>query len=89
MLDKGELTRLHTLRSANQLKRQSPRMTHLPSAANGPGGLCKREGERERACNEIEERLPEVEPTEDTCHRDLKDKRVDESTEESLKKAVR
>ena len=33
------------------------------------------------------EELPETEPTDDTCHRDLKDERVDESSKEPSKKS--
>ena len=50
-------------------------------------GLFKREGERDRARNEMIEELPDVATTDDTRHRDLKDERADESPEEPLQKA--
>ena len=52
-------------------------------------GSFLREGERERARDEMIEELPEVDPTDDTCHRDLKHELVDESSEEPSKNAER
>ena len=52
-------------------------------------GLFIRESKRERARNEMIEELPEVAPTDDTRHRDLKLERVEERSEEPSKQADR
>ena len=61
----------------------------MPLGRKRTRGLFIREGERERARNEMTDELPEVEPTDDTCHRYLKHERVEESSEEPSKKAER
>ena len=60
---RGTLTRLHTWRSATRAKRQSPRMKHAPSTANGPRVFSCVGVIAGAARGEMVDKLPEVEPT--------------------------
>ena len=89
LLDKGDTDKATDLVLSDPSEAPVTTDEPCPLGLRWTRGLFIREGDCERARNEMTDELPEVATTHDTCHRDLKDEHVDESSEEPSKNAER
>ena len=88
LLDKGDTDKATHLALSGPGEAPATTDETSPLGRRWTIGLCKREGEREQARNEMIDELPEVEPNDVTCNRDLKEERMDEIPEDPSKKAA-